>query len=39
MELNKPIELVHGKAGLTNQSSEGPFSQFFVVWNGEAPVR
>ena len=37
--LKQRRELFHRKPGLSNQRSKSPFGKFFVVWNGEAPMR
>src|SRR5258708_28497550 len=37
--LKQTRELIHRKPGLSNQRPKGPFGKFFVIWNGEAPIR
>jgi hypothetical protein len=36
--LEKPRELLHGKAGISNERSKRPLGQFFVVGNRQAPI-
>ena len=36
--LKQPRELFHRKPSLSNQCPKSPSGEFFVIWNGEAPV-